>query len=566
MCTITPESGPLLLVMSSRCITRVYPLKPIVKSVKKIENLNIVVRDTKKIGVKSENNIGITVNQKIQDINRFKMTIPHRAEERVGVIKDWDLPLEDLREEIEPGQGVISIERLKKRVRVEKRFVMRDSHLILVKFAGCSLPTKLIVMGEVGLNITPFVRNIRQCYNCLKFGHIKKWCRSNTKRYFNCGDAFHGECSKEARYINCEEGHGALNRDCPYAVLEKAITKLMAYKNVSFQEAKQQAMLELGFVDKRLKYRDAEEQNDFYGNNKDFPSLDRFKKKKIIVEKWEDQPCDLRHPFWKHVKPKQQARSDRNKGEKYRLDTQNGYESLSEEEDQGNYPTQSRKEDTTYADKVKSNQKNNRRSPNKEKNTTIDKRQKHTDYDIEQLLQWIREEELEDVVLKRLKTRGRYSSEQMEKMWGKVDSNLKRLDRNVQRQIRSYNYSKLPKHITGDNLVDDELEEMRRKEEEKKRAFLYRNKRQDTGCRRQNFRGTDRNETYHNKHENKDWNQPNKVDKLMPEWKKAEEQPTTGKPKEKEEFATRVFEILLYHKHRLMTTGIQMHQRRSMIR
>ncbi|XP_053983612.1 uncharacterized protein LOC128878949 isoform X7 [Hylaeus volcanicus] len=131
----------------------------------------------------------------------------------------------------------------------------------------------------------------------------------------------------------------------------------------------------------------------------------------------------------------------------------------------------------------------------------------------------------------------------MEKMWGKVDSNLKRLDRNIQRQIRSYNYSKLPKHITGDNLVDEELEEMRRKEEEKKRAFLYRNKRQDTGCRRQNFRGTDRNETYHNKHENKDWNQPNKVDKLMPEWKKAEEQPTTGKPKEKEEFATRVFEI-----------------------
>ncbi|XP_053983614.1 uncharacterized protein LOC128878950 isoform X2 [Hylaeus volcanicus] len=297
MCTITPESGPLLLVMSPRCITRVYPLKPIVKSVKKIENLNIVVRDTKEIEVKSENNIGITVNQKIQDINRFKMTIPHRAEERVGVIKDWDLPLEDLREEIEPGQGVISIERLKKRVRVEKRFVMRDSHLILVKFAGCSLPTKLIVMGEVGLNITPFVRNIRQCYNCLKFGHIKKWCRSNTKRCFNCGDAFHWECSKEARCINCEEGHGALNRDCPYAELEKAITKLIAYKNVSFQEAKQQAMLELGFVDKRLKYRDAEEQNDFYGNNKDFPSLDRFKKKKIIVEKWEDQPCDLRHPF-----------------------------------------------------------------------------------------------------------------------------------------------------------------------------------------------------------------------------------------------------------------------------
>ncbi|XP_053994048.1 uncharacterized protein LOC128884594 [Hylaeus volcanicus] len=317
----------------------------------------------------------------------------------------------------------------------------------------------------------------------------------------------------------------------------------MAYKNVSFQEAKQQAMLELGFVDKRLKYRDAEEQNDFYGNNKDFPSLDRFKKKKIIVEKWEDQPCDLRHPFWKYVKSRQQPRSDRNRGQEYRLDTQNRYESLSEEEDHGNFPTQSREEDIAYADKVKSNQKNNRRIPNKEKNIMNDKRQKHTDYDIEQLLQWIKEEELEDVVLKRLENRGRYSSEQMEKMWGKVDSNLKRLDRNVQRQIRSYNYSELPKHITGDNLVDEELEEMRRKEEERKRAFLYRNKRPDAGYRRQNFRGTDNNETYHNKHENKDWNQPNKVDKLMPEWKKAEEQPTTSKPKEREDFAAMVFEL-----------------------
>ncbi|XP_054005269.1 uncharacterized protein LOC128890638 [Hylaeus anthracinus] len=377
-------------------------VKPVIKTVKIVEKVNIIVRDDKDIGANSDNNVNIEYRRD-QDKNRFKMSIPHRAEERVEVVKDWDLPLEDLREEIEPGQGVISIERLKKRVRVEKKFEMRDSHLTLVTFAGCSLPTKLIVMGEVGLNITPFVRNIRQCYNCLKLGHIKKWCRSNTKRCFNCGDSFHSDCNREAKCINCEEGHGALNRDCPYAVLEKAINKLMAYKNVSFQEAKQQPMLELGFVDKRLKYRESDEKEEFYRDNKEFPSLNRFKKKKVIVEKWEDQPCELRHPFWKHIKPRHQTRNDNNKANNYRLEMQNRFEALSGEEDQGDDARYSRREEVTYADKVKANNKSIRSSPNKEKTMDQGKKGNHSDYDIEQLLQWIREEELEDVVLRKLK-------------------------------------------------------------------------------------------------------------------------------------------------------------------
>ncbi|XP_053994256.1 uncharacterized protein LOC128884702 isoform X2 [Hylaeus volcanicus] len=233
-------------------------------------------------------------------IENMAVRIPKRATERWGVIRDWEYSPKELEKAAVPGQSIKTVERMKKRVQVERGYGYIESPLILINFNGVSLPTRLVIYnGITSLGITPYIRNIKQCFNCIRFGHFKKFCRIQTRSCFNCGREAHGECSREKKCVNCGEGHSALSRECMMWQWEHTTNKLTAYKNLSYTEAREAARKELGIQERRSQgYRQNNKDSCRY-NDKEFPRIgEKYRHRKEDIEKWEDRECNIRTSYW----------------------------------------------------------------------------------------------------------------------------------------------------------------------------------------------------------------------------------------------------------------------------
>ncbi|TFK79486.1 hypothetical protein K466DRAFT_456692, partial [Polyporus arcularius HHB13444] len=77
-------------------------------------------------------------------------------------------------------------------------------------------------------------RQVPQCPQCLRWGHVRATCRANSTTCERCGEAHDAQyhrvmasccrgstsptCEHAARCINCGSAHRATSRECPYYV------------------------------------------------------------------------------------------------------------------------------------------------------------------------------------------------------------------------------------------------------------------------------------------------------------------------------------------------------------
>ena len=116
---------------------------------------------------------------------------------------------------------------------------MGGESAVLVTFADDSLPTKLYIgQGHVSLRVEPFTEAVKQCFRRLKFGHLQAVCKAKNKKCIICSDEYHGDCNEKPRCTNCGGGHRSNARECPAFQRENEIKKTMAYRNVSYAQAK----------------------------------------------------------------------------------------------------------------------------------------------------------------------------------------------------------------------------------------------------------------------------------------------------------------------------------------
>lgn len=138
-------------------------------------------------------------------------SIPRRASRRKGVILDWDqeLSLMDLAEAMVYKEGLISLERMKRKYidSVTREAKVKYLDKVIVTYKGSHLPRNTPIYGDmITLRIRPYIEPIRQCFNCFKFGHKKDWCKADRK-CINCGEKEHGRCENETRCANCMRMH-----------------------------------------------------------------------------------------------------------------------------------------------------------------------------------------------------------------------------------------------------------------------------------------------------------------------------------------------------------------------
>lgn len=146
-----------------------------------------------------------------------------------------DVPEDELKEELEP-QGVLDVKRIVKKVDGKAT----PLPMLIVTMNGTTVP-EYLSFGGLRVRTRLYYPSPLICYNCCRFGHIGKECKSG-KRCNNCSQE-HDEvpvCKNEKKCINCKEGHSAFDKRCPIYKKEIEIIKIKCDKNISFNEAKRE--------------------------------------------------------------------------------------------------------------------------------------------------------------------------------------------------------------------------------------------------------------------------------------------------------------------------------------
>lgn len=138
----------------------------------------------------------------------------------------------EIREEL-ASQGVSEV----KRVFVKKGDLKIPTNTLFLTFVLSSLPEDIKV-GYLKVKVAPFIPSPLRCFQCQKFGHSSRNCKSSAKCAKCSEEAHEGDCTKPSKCINCEGKHPSFSKDCPQWKLEAQIQKIRVERRIPFVEAK----------------------------------------------------------------------------------------------------------------------------------------------------------------------------------------------------------------------------------------------------------------------------------------------------------------------------------------
>ena len=118
--------------------------------------------------------------------------------------------------------------------------------LIILTFNSTTLPDNVKV-GFLQVAVRPYIPNPLRCNKCFKYGHLAKFCRSQTVVCGKCaGEHPTDICSATvSQCVNCpsnNDNHPFISRDCPTFQIEKEICTEKATSCISFYEARKRVM------------------------------------------------------------------------------------------------------------------------------------------------------------------------------------------------------------------------------------------------------------------------------------------------------------------------------------
>lgn len=166
---------------------------------------------------------------------------------------------------------VISCTRLNRKVidKEKKSVEYIPTTTVLYTFEGTRLPRDIQVFG-LDMQIKPYVPPVTQCFNCFRYGHTKKICKSK-KKCLNCGslelenETPHRKedgsflCQIKCILCNSDE-HRSSSKTCMEFERQLVVKKAMAFDNLTYFEANE-------------KYKSFNSNTPFSPKRGDFPEV-----------------------------------------------------------------------------------------------------------------------------------------------------------------------------------------------------------------------------------------------------------------------------------------------------
>ena len=118
---------------------------------------------------------------------------------------------------------------------------------VQVTVKGQFLPAE-VKINKVVRRVETYYPQIRQCYRCFQFGHVKANCKSSNELCLSCGQVSHSnengdECPRKELppiCLHCKQEHIATEKTCPARLQEQDIRNMATDQNSSVAEIKKE--------------------------------------------------------------------------------------------------------------------------------------------------------------------------------------------------------------------------------------------------------------------------------------------------------------------------------------
>lgn len=188
----------------------------------------------------------VKANQLVKNINEsnsiYRAYVPKHLVCITGVLAGIpaEIPIEQIEEDLECEVPIVGVRRLTRFIDGAKIPTNRVS----VTFRADSLPERVRLFC-CSSRVQPFVQKVVICLNCLRTNHRTANCRS-AKRCQRCAERHednkeYERCQKGKKCANCRStDHTTTDPNCPEIKRQDKIKKLMAKRNLTYAEAKEQ--------------------------------------------------------------------------------------------------------------------------------------------------------------------------------------------------------------------------------------------------------------------------------------------------------------------------------------
>lgn len=177
-------------------------------------------------------------NDKYHKNVNMKPSIPAASTEITGVIRGVPLELSNKKIfSLLSSTNVIQVRRLMSRVTINDRTEYKPTATVAVTFAATQLPD-YIHLDSWRHEVSPFIPPVKQCLQCLKYGHIAKFCKNSVKCSICSENHNFKNCSVDkinAKCINCNGNHIAVSGECPIKK-QKINENKMKSRSVTYAE------------------------------------------------------------------------------------------------------------------------------------------------------------------------------------------------------------------------------------------------------------------------------------------------------------------------------------------
>ncbi|CAH2101297.1 unnamed protein product [Euphydryas editha] len=151
---------------------------------------------------------------------KLRALIPANTTEITGVITDVPIDMSNKKifRALSSSKKIICVRRIMRKVKIEDKFEIQPTKTVAITFAASAVLPDAVCLKMWRLPVIPYIAPVKQCFNCLRYGHLAKFCK-NAVCCSICTERHNFRSCvipvQNAKCINCGGNHLAISGNCP---------------------------------------------------------------------------------------------------------------------------------------------------------------------------------------------------------------------------------------------------------------------------------------------------------------------------------------------------------------